>query len=63
MNKTEKGLEALKEEAKRCFKGDGLKSPNYEQAFLCYSEAIGINPESKLLNLLKMLFLKVPYTH
>ena len=47
MNKQEKGLKDLTEEAKRCFNGESGKPPQYDQAFLCYSEAIGIN-HSKL---------------
>lgn len=43
MNKSEKGLQELKEEGKRCFNGEAGQPPLYEQAFLCYSEAIALS--------------------
>ena len=43
MNKSEKGLQELKEEGKRCFNGEAGQPPQYEQAFLCYSEAIALS--------------------
>lgn len=52
MNKSEKGLQELKEEGKRCFNGEAGQPPQYEQAFLCYSEAIALSHSKFTLKLM-----------